>query len=341
MGQGKGYFIVTWSDKPAYHPKSLKLHHFIAAQNRIRAYIEPTPLRYSLDLSRLSGAEVWLKLETLQPTGSFKVRGALYKLLKLLDQGRLQPLVTASAGNHGLGVAFAAAALKVEPVTIFIPHTTPRTKVDKLRQFPVSLHQEGQTYGEAHRAAERFAAQSGALYLSAYDDVEVVLGQGTCGLEILLDLPQPDLIITPTGGGGLLSGVALVTKAINPLTKVIGVQPQASPAAKLSLERKQPLDPYEHQPTIADGLAGGFGAIPFYLAGALIEDILLYSEAAIREAVFTLLDREKLVVEPSGAIAIAPLLPASQPLAGQTVVCILTGANVDNHLLSEILRHYL
>jgi threonine dehydratase len=322
-------------------PKRLKLHDFVQAQQKLKPHLPATPLRYSRHLSQLSGAEVWLKLESLQPTGSFKVRGALHKLGDLLTENRAVQVVTASAGNHGLGVAYAAATLGAEHVTIFVPQTAPQAKIEKLRQFPITLHLAGSTYEAAHQAAEAHAAKTGAVYLPAYDDLDVVLGQGTCGLEIMLDLPATDLILVPTGGGGLLSGVALVTKAINPLTQIIGLQPEASPSAKLSFSQRTPIDPYDHAPTIADGLAGGFGAIPFYLAATLIEDILLYSEADLRQAIFTLLDREQLVIEASGAIAIAPLLQPWLDVAGKTVVCILTGANLDSGLLSQILQEAL
>ncbi len=312
----------------------------MVARNRIASYVQHTPLRHSKFLSRVSGADVWLKLESLQPTGSFKVRGALNKLMMLSEAEKSKGVVTASAGNHGLGLAYAAETLGFAGMTIFIPQTAPKAKVEKLQRYTVTLHQTGQSYEEAHQAAESFATQTGAQYLSAYDDVDVVMGQGTCGLEILLDLPRADMILVPTGGGGLLSGIALVAKAINPLIKIIGLQPEASPSAKLSLEQKYPLDPYDHEPTIADGLAGGFGAVPFYLASTLVEQILLYSEADIRQAVFTLVHQEQLIVEASGAIAIAPLLQNSALFEGQTVVCVLTGANIDAALLYEILHHH-
>jgi threonine dehydratase len=157
----------------------------------------------------------------------------------------------------------------------------------------------------------------------------------------MFDLPETDLILVPTGGGGLLSGVALTAKAINPLTKIVAVQPEASPAAKLSFEQGQPIDPYDHRPTLADGLAGGFGSLPFYLARALVDQVLLHSEADIEQAIFALVDQEQLLVEPSGAIAIAPLLKKALTVEGQTIVCVLTGGNIDSRLLAYILQNHL
>ena len=173
----------------------------------------------------------------------------------------------------------------------------------------------------------------------AYDDPQVIAGAGTCGLEILTNLPDVATIIVPIGGGGLIAGIAVAAKSIQPASQILGVQPEASPAAKLSFEQDLPLDPYDHEPTIADGLAGGFGAYPFYIARTLIDDILLHSEQELREAIFTLVDQEQLVVEASGAIAIAPLLKADHHLQGQEVVCVLTGANLETSLLATILHN--
>ena len=315
----------------------LKLYDIVRAQQRLKPYISASRLVYSPALSERSGARVWLKLECRQPTGSFKVRGALHKMLALDGEARDRGVVTASAGNHGLGTAFAAAALGLERVTIFVPKTAPAAKVTKLRRFPVDLRQVGATYEDAHQAAEAWARETGATYLAAYDDPVVIAGAGTCGLEIMTELPEADSLIVPVGGGGLVAGIAVAAKGINPLVKVIGVQPEASPAAKLSFEQNRPIDPYDHAPTIADGLAGGFGAHPFYIARTLIDDILLFSEQALRQAVKTLVDHEQLIVEASGAIAIAPLLNDSAGLQGQTVVCVLSGANIDTGLLAEIL----
>lgn len=315
----------------------LKLYDILRAQQRLKPYISASPLVYSPALSERSGARVWLKLECRQPTGSFKVRGALHKMLALDDEARARGVVTASAGNHGLGTAFAATSLGLERVTIFVPNTAPAAKVTKLRRFPVDLRQVGTTYEDAHQAAEAWARETGATYLAAYDDPVVIAGAGTCGLEIMSELPEADSLIVPVGGGGLVAGIAVAAKGINPLVKIIGVQPEASPAAKLSFEQNQPIDPYDHAPTIADGLAGGFGAHPFYIARTLIDDILLFSEQALRQAILALVDQEQLVVEASGAIAIAPLLNGSAGLAGQTVVCVLSGANIDTGLLAEIL----
>ncbi len=317
------------------------------ARCRIAPFLRPTPLIYSPFLSRQTGGRVWLKLENQQPTGSFKVRGALNKIgLGTLNQiaqpdaeEKQRGIVTGSAGNHGLGVAWAAQQWGVAPATIFVPETAPRAKVDKMQQFGVSVHRVGRTYEDAHQAAEAFAQETGAIYIPAYDDHEVIAGQGTMALEICEQLAEMDMVIVPVGGGGMIAGVAVAIKAMRPAVRVIGVQPQASPAALLSLRDGRPYDPYPADETIADGLAGGFGAVPFATAHKLIDHILLASEQELRQAIFTLIDQHQLIIEASGAIAIAPLLAASLDLTGRTVVCILSGGNLDTALLGEILSH--
>ena len=312
----------------------------LQAQRRISPFIRPTPLVRSAYLSAQTGADVWLKLECRQPTGSFKVRGAVNKIGLLRPEEKARGIVTGSAGNHGLGVAFAAQSWGDVSADIFVPVNAPRAKVDKLRQFDVTLHLEGDTYEAAHQAAETFARETGATYVEAYDDLDIIAGQGTAGVEILSDLPDTDLILVPVGGGGLIAGVATAAKAMHPGCRVVGLQPEASPAALLSLRDGIPYDPYDHEPTIADGLAGGFGAMPFYVARTLIDQVSLASEADLRRAIFTLLDCEQLVVEPAGAIAIAPLLNGDLDVRGQTVVCVLSGGNLATTLLRDILVEF-
>lgn len=318
----------------------LSLVPILQAQQRIAPFIRRTPLVRSGYLSERTGGDVWLKLECQQVTGSFKARGALNKVGMLAPDQRARGLVTGSAGNHGLGVAHAARAWGGLRADVFVPNSAPRAKVDRLRRTGASVHLAGTTYEDAHQGAEAFARQSGATYIQAYDDVDVIAGQGTLGLEIMDDLPAVDAVLVPIGGGGMVAGVATACKTIQPGCRVLGVQPEASPAAWLSLRDGTPYDPYDHQPTIADGLAGGFGALPFLIARTLIDEVLLVGEPALRQAVFTLLDQEQLVVEASGAIAIAPLLSGALQVAGLSVVCILSGGNLDSRLLRDILVEF-
>jgi threonine dehydratase len=288
----------------------------------------------------LANGDVWLKLECHQPTGSFKVRGAINKLRNLSAEQRQRGIVAASAGNHALGVAYAAQVLGGIQADIFVPETAPRAKVDKIGRFNSNLHLEGQTYAEAHQIAAQFAQENGAIEIDAYNDLEVIAGQGTVGLEILTDLPQTNTIFVPVGGGGLIAGVAVAAHAINPDCNIVGVQPEASPAALFSLRDGIAYDPFDHEPTIADGVAGGFGPIPFAVARTLIHKIMLAAELDMRRAILTLLDQEQLVVEASGAISITPILRGEVDLQGGTAVCILSGANLDTTLLRDILVEF-
>jgi threonine dehydratase len=321
---------------------TLTLAHVLAAQQVVRPYIRHTPLQPSAGLSRLVDGDVYLKLECWQRTGSFKVRGALNKLAILTEKEWAQGVVTASAGNHGLGVAFASQLLGkrhlARPATIiFVPESAPAVKIDRLAVFDCQIRRAGSDYDASHILAKDHARQQDAIYISAYDDPTVIAGQGTVGLEVMQDLPNADLLLVPVGGGGLISGIIVAAKAINPGIHIIGLQPEASPSAYLSLRDGRPHETYPAGPTICDGLAGGFGRVPFEMAGKLIDEILVIPEADIRQAVAWLVAREQLLVEGSGAIAIAPLLTGQFKARSRKVVCILTGRNLDVALLQEIL----
>ncbi len=323
----------------------LGLKDILAARRTISNLVTRTPLEHSFLLSQRTGCELYLKLENRQVTGSFKPRGAVNKIASLSAEEKARGLVTASAGNHALGVAHAARALGDLPNTIFVPHNAPQSKVEKLREFGSELCFAGSTYEEAHHAAEEFVRTQGATYVHAYDDPVVIAGQGTAGLEIMEELPDVEAIIVPVGGGGLSAGIAVAVKAINPEVKVLGVQPDTSPSAYLSFKEGRCYESYEAGPTIADGLAGGYGIVPFTIAKDLIDEILVVSEEAIWEAVYALLELAQLVVEGSGAAAVAPLLagPASGyetelDLKGKKVVAVLSGGNIDAKLLLRIMK---
>ena len=315
---------------------TLGLPYILEARRNIRPYLSETPLRYSDYLSEVSGGNIWLKLENRQPTGSFKVRGAFNKISTLETSQKNMILVTGSAGNHGLGVAYASSILGFLETHIFIPGNAPKVKVDKLHRLSSFIHIAGDTYDEAHRAAEKYAQEHDAVYIQAYDDIDVIAGQATIGVETIEVLPDMDVIIIPVGGGGLIAGIASAVKAIQPVCRVIGVQAKASPAAFLSLRDGQPYDPYDHEDTIADGLAGGFGKIPFYLSRLLIDEVLLAEEIEMRRAVYTLLTEDQIIAEPSGAASIVPVLSHQPDLQGKNVVCVISGGNLDVELLREV-----
>ncbi len=203
----------------------LTLHEIYLAQQRIEPYITRTPLVRSSLLSAQLGFDVWLKLENRQHTGSFKPRGALNKILSLSAEERERGIVAASAGNHALGVAHAAQCLGLTKADLFVQANAAPAKIAKLRQYNVNLHLVGQLFDEAQAAAFEFAEKTGATFVSAYDDLDVIAGQGTVGLEIMQDLPDVDTIVVPVGGGGLIAGLATVAKSLNPTIRVIGVNP--------------------------------------------------------------------------------------------------------------------
>lgn len=307
------------------------------AQKRIQPHIFRTPLRESFLLSERVGAHVFLKLENWQITGSFKPRGALNRMMLMSHAERAQGVVAASAGNHALGVAHAARVLSISPATIFVPGTAPRAKLDKLREFLVEVQAVGQTYDDAHHAAEAFQRETGATFIHAYDDPRTVAGQGTIGLEILQDLPNVDAILVPVGGGGMIAGIAIAVKAGSPQTKIIGVQPAASPALRDSLRDGKCYEEYDAAPTICDGLAGGIGKICFQVAQKLVDDVVIVEEEETKAAIRALAETQQLIVEGSGAVGVAALLSRKVDLQGKRVAVVLSGGNIDLNLLKTIL----
>ena len=315
----------------------LTLHEIYLAQRRIAPYIDRTPLLLSNMLSAQLGCEAWLKLENRQRTGSFKPRGALNKIMALSAAERAHGIVAASAGNHALGVAHAAQCLNLPQADVFVQANAAPAKIAKLRRYPVELHLIGQLFDEAQAAALEFAQSTGGTYVSAYDDADVIAGQGTVGLEIMQDLPDADTLIVPVGGGGLIAGLATVAKSLNPTIRVIGVNPAASPSAYLSKRDGFPYETYENDPTLAHGLAGGFGRVPFMIGMLLIDEIVLVSEDEMKRGIATLIDSDQLLIEASGVAGIAALL-AGKIKDARKCVTVLTGGNIDTPTLKTVLN---
>lgn len=301
----------------------------------VAAHLPPTPLRRSFAFA--PDAPVWLKLECWQPTGSFKVRGALAALSALSPGERERGVVAASAGNHALGVAFAAQALggRVR-ATLFVPTRAPRAKVDKLRRFSVEVCQEGTDYDEAHALALAHAERVGARYVHAFEGVTAA-GQGGAGLEVLSQLPDVGTLVVPVGGGGLISSCAVAVKARAPHVRVVAAQPQASPALAESLRQGRALLEFPAAPTLADGLAGGIGEIAFTHRD-LIDDVINVSEAEIEDAIVALLAQDQVVAEGAGAVAVAAARSGRlRPAGGRPVAVIVSGANIDVSVLSRLM----
>jgi len=306
-----------------------------SAQERLRPSLFPTPLRPS---QAAPGIDLRLKLECWQPTGSFKVRGALSLMSALGEAARRRGVAAASAGNHALGVAFAAQCLGgTIPATVFVPTSAPQAKVAKLRRFPVDVRQVGETYDDTVEAAEAFLRETGATSVHAFEDPRVAAGQGTVGLEVAEECPDVGTLLVPVGGGGLISGVAVAAKALVPGVRIVAVQPDASPALRESLKRGRPLLTYPARPTLADGVAGGIGEIAFAHRD-LIDDVVVVTEAEIEDAVVALLSEDQVVAEASGALGLAAVRSGRvSPPDGRPVVAVITGGNIDARVLTRLL----
>jgi threonine dehydratase len=309
------------------------------AVSTVRAHLPPTPLRRCF---ALRPRDVFLKLECWQPTGSFKVRGAIHFLAGLTPEERERGIVAASAGNHALGVAFAAgAAGRGVSVRLYVPSTAPRAKVDKLRTFPVEVVEGGATYDEAYAAAADDVARTGATLVHAYDDPRTAAGQGTVAVEVRDARPDVGTVVVPCGGGGLLAAMAVYLKAEAPSVRIVAVQPAASPSLRESLRLGAPLHEYAYEPTLADGIAGGIGDLVF-AHRALIDDVVEVSEAEIENAIAALLAEDQVVAEGSGAASVAALMSGRVEVRdGRPAVAVVTGGNVDAAILARALarRH--
>lgn len=316
----------------------VKLQDIQKAKEAIAPYVKQIPLCRSEFLSQLCSADVYLKLDNLQPTHSFKVRGVMNKLLQLTAQEKAKGVVTASAGNHGQAVAFGAKELGFS-AKIVVPTTTPRVKVEGIERFGAALVLFGMNYPEAEAKAKQLAKEEGRLYISPYNDELIVNGHGTAGLEILEEEPNVDVVVVPVGGGGLISGMSVAIKSLKPAAKVIGVQSRAVPIMYESLRAGHIVPAHRHESTIAEGLSGSIeeDSITFSIAQKFVDRIVLVKEETIRRAVYLLCIEEGLVVEGSGVVGAAMLLENRGAFSGQTVVLILTGGNIDESLLKSII----
>jgi len=308
----------------------VSLQDIRSAHRTIQPYIHRTPLIHSRSLSVLTGAEVHLKLENLQKTGSFKVRGAFHKLLSV----REDRVIAASMGNHAQAVAFAAKTLG-KKATIVMPATASIVKEEAARAYGAEVVLTGERLSDALAYAE---AQTGHVFIHPFDDEAVIAGQGTIGLEIAEDLADIDAVLIPVGGGGLIAGTAAVVKALSPKTRVIGVQSEAAPSASRSFAAKAVTE-QTPQPTIADGIAvGSVGVRTFEVIARHVDEMLLADDDAVARAILLLLERKKLVVEGAGAVPLAALLNAAGRFQGKRVVLVLSGGNIDFTVVDRIIR---
>lgn len=322
------------SESRAVTPRSI-----LQARERIAPYVRHTPLEPSAALSARTGGRVFLKLECLQVTGSFKPRISFNKLLAVGEATRVRGVVASTAGGHGIGLAHAGQRLGV-PVELFLPRTADARKVEVMRRDGARLHFHD-SVPAAREAARAYAREHERLFVSAYNDPDIIAGGGTVGLEVLEDLPEVDLAVVGMGGGGLISGMGVAMKARNPRMQLWGVQPEVSPVLAEWMRHGRPV-PVESRPSIADGL----GAQPepdtltLPLAREYVDRVLLVSEADIQDAMAWLLEEHQLVVEPSGAATVAALL-RHPPEGFRHIAVVITGRNISRARYVQLLGERL
>ncbi len=315
----------------------MNLEQIEKAAKRLEPTIHRTHIEKSKTFSKLAGAEVYLKYENQQKTGSFKIRGASNKIAALAERGEVKSVVASSAGNHAQGVAYAAHVHNI-PATIVMPKAAPIAKVQATEGYGAKVVLCGDCYDDAYNKALEICESEGATFLHPFDDPEVIAGQGTIGFEILQDLPTVDIIIVPVGGGGLLAGVAACVKQVNPRVKVIGVQAEGADAISRSFHEKKTVS-LESVSTIADGIAVKTpGNLTLDLIQKYADDVVTVSDAEISAAILLLMERTKQIVEPAGATPLAAVLNGKIDADGKRVVCVMSGGNIDVSFVHKIIE---
>jgi threonine dehydratase len=311
------------------------IEDILRAKDLLDGFVRKTPLHRSETFSKLIGANIFLKLESLQRTGSFKVRGAFVKVNTLSEVQKKYGVIAASAGNHAQGVAYAASTNNI-PCTIIMPQNASPAKVAATKSYRAKVILSGSDYEEAWSTAKETAKKEGRTIIHAFDDDRVISGQGTIGLELLEDLPELDRVYLPIGGGGLAAGIAIAIKSKKPNVKIIGVESKAFPAMKESLAKGY-LQKIKSGYTIADGISvKSPGRLTYEIASKYIDDVRLVDDYSIVKTMFLLMERAKLVVEPAGAASLAYLLSNPGLSKNENVVSLLSGGNVDMYLLGQV-----
>jgi threonine dehydratase len=309
----------------------------LQARKRLEGIIIRTPLTLSAKLAAITGTSVFVKWECLQRTGAFKIRGAYNKIASLPLAVANRGVVTASTGNHALAVAFAAQLRRI-PAIVIVPHGASPLKLKKCKQYGAKILEHGANYDDAAAYSLKYAAQNHLTLVHAYADPLVIAGQGTVGYELLEDLPETSIVIIPIGGGGLISGISLWCKTIDPNIRVVGVQTTTTRAFYENY-KKQQIFHVPIEPTIADGLAGNTNQLNLDIALKYVDDVVLVEESGLRKAIRWTLDFEQQILEPAGVVGIAALLEKRVSLSrDDTVAIIASGSNIDPKLLKQIKR---
>src|SRR6266571_3349045 len=326
--------------RPAPLAKSVTIADIWEAHKLLMPLLHHTPLTPSRTLHDKTGADVYLKAENMQRSGSFKVRGASYKMSRLSEEEYQRGVIAASAGNHAQGVAIAAAQYHI-PCTIVMPEAAPLAKVMATQGYGASVVLHGFTFDDAYAHALELQEESGATFIQPFDDPDVIAGQGTLGLEMLSDLPDADALVVPIGGGGLLAGIAIAARALRPNITIIGVQAQGAAGCRASLDAGE-IRTLPAITTIADGIAVKRpGTLTFPIIQNLVDDVVLVNDEAIIGAVLLLMERSKMLVEGAGAAGVAAMLSGVVKLDGKRVLVPLTGGNIDINLVGRFIEHGL
>jgi threonine dehydratase len=309
----------------------------LQAEKRIRGHIRETPLEPSPHLSQLADARVYLKLESSQITGSFKLRGALNKFLSLTAEQQEEEVITASSGNHAAALAYTLHKFGGKGV-IYLPENVSPAKVEALQPYGIELKFFGDDCIKSETLARETAIKTDRIFISPYNDPKVIGGQGTIGIELLRQMDNLDAVLVPVGGGGLISGIAGYLKAVNKNIEVIGCQPQNSAVMHASIQAGKILE-LESKPTLADGTAGGLepDAVTFDICRNFVDDFILVSEPEIKNAIILSVEKHQLLIEGAAALSIAAFMKDQKRFAGKNVVLIISGKKISLELLKEIL----
>ncbi len=309
----------------------------VLAANRIQPHIRETPLDHSPYFSEVTGSNVYLKLENLQHTGSFKLRGAFNKLLSLSEAERQAGCVTASSGNHGAAIAYAMTKLGVTGV-IFVPEKTSTVKVDSIKQAGGDVRFFGTDGLDTETHAREYASEHGMAYLSPYNDAEVIAGQGSCGVEIARQLDRADAVFVAVGGGGLISGVGAFMKSVNPAVHIVSCQPAASAVMTESIRAGEIVE-LESGPTLSDGTAGGIeaGSVTFDICRDVVDRFVVVTEDEIAAAMREFIDSHHMLLEGAAGVAIAGFRQLAADYAGKNVVILICGGNISRETLARVI----
>ena len=329
---------LTSSNQEAH--ASVTIADIWEAYKLLKPRLHHTPLAPSRTLRDITGADIYLKAENMQRSGSFKVRGASYKISRLSKEEYSRGVIAASAGNHAQGVAIAAAQYNVS-CTIVMPETAPLAKVTATQGYGAEVVLHGFTYDDAYQYCLELQQETGATFIHAFDDPDIIAGQGTLGLEMLSDLPDADALIVPIGGGGLIAGITIAARALRPNIKIIGVQAEGAAGCRASLDAGE-LRTLPSIATIADGIAVKRpGTLTFPIIQNLVDDVVMVNDEAIIGAVLLLMERSKMLVEGAGAAGVAAMLSGVVKLDGKRVLVPLTGGNIDINLVGRFIEHGL